>query len=82
VSQARKRPASPITFADRPVVNLQEAAELLDLSWRTMLRRVQAGEIRGLRVGHQWRIRRAEIDRYLAEQELIQNPPRRKATAS
>jgi hypothetical protein len=32
------------------------------------------GEIRGLRVGHQWRIRRAEIDRYLLAQELLQNP--------
>lgn len=53
-----------------PVMTTEEAAAYLKLSVRTLERRRAAGEGPPVaRIGQQWRYRRTELDRWLAEQE-------------
>jgi excisionase family DNA binding protein len=48
---------------------LSEAATLLRVAERTMRRLLQEGKMRGYRVGRQWRIPRADIDKMRAPGE-------------
>jgi excisionase family DNA binding protein len=48
---------------------LKEAAQLLRIAERTLRRLLQAGKMRGYRLGRQWRIPRSDIDRMIAPEE-------------
>jgi excisionase family DNA binding protein len=57
------RPDSNTTIIST-FLTLQEAAELLRFSTRTLRDYVQRGEIRGKLIGNRWRFRRADIDAF------------------
>jgi len=47
------------------LLTLGEVAELLKVSERTVLRRVEAGELVGVKVGRAWRFTREDLQNYL-----------------
>jgi excisionase family DNA binding protein len=52
----------------------KQAADILALSDRTVIRLCQTGELAGARIGRQWRIAIAEIERFKARAEFPQLP--------
>lgn len=46
-------------------LTVKEVAEILRVSQPTVLRMIDDGELRAIRVRNQWRIRRADLDGYL-----------------
>jgi len=53
-------------------VTLDEAGKMLGVCGRTVLREIERGHLKGLKVGHQWRVRLAELQAYLKRQEQAQ----------
>ncbi|MBE3562246.1 MAG: helix-turn-helix domain-containing protein [Hydrogenibacillus schlegelii] len=51
---------------DQDVLTPEEAAKRLRVSVRTVYRQLKDGRLPGVKVGGQWRIRREELERYLA----------------
>lgn len=51
---------------NRLAFSIQETADLLDLHYETIYRAVRNGRIRAFRLGREWRIPRAEVERLLA----------------
>ncbi len=49
-------------------VTVAEVAGLLRVSNMTVYRLIQGGQLAAVRVGRSYRIREADVDRYLAEQ--------------
>ncbi len=60
---------------EKPYLVPAEAADLLGLSLRTVMRHLASGTIPGKKLGGRWRIRRVDLDAALAAP-----PPRRRAT--
>lgn len=58
----------PKTESDSKFVTVAEVAEMLRVSNMTVYRLIQAGQIGSVRVGRSYRIREADVDRYLADQ--------------
>lgn len=44
----------------------EQAAEFLQVDPETVRRLLRAGRLPGAKIGQQWRIRRSDLDRYLA----------------
>ena len=53
-----------------PIMTIDEVAEYLDLHPLTVRRLARDGEIPAFKVGRQWRIKRAILDRWLAEESM------------
>ncbi len=51
------------------VLTLEEVAELLRVHTQTAKKLLETGELRGRKVGRQWRVTRAEVERYLAGED-------------
>ena len=51
--------------AARLAVDLREAGEMMSVSGKTVKRLILRGELKGLKVGAQWRVRIAAIKEYL-----------------
>jgi excisionase family DNA binding protein len=47
------------------LLTVKEVAEILRVSQPTVLRMIDDGELRAIRVRNQWRIRRSDLDEYL-----------------
>jgi excisionase family DNA binding protein len=47
------------------LLTVKEVAEILRVSQPTILRMIDDGELRAIRVRNQWRIRRSDLDEYL-----------------
>ena len=47
------------------LLTVKEVAEILRVSQPTVLRMIDDGELRAIRVRNQWRIRRTDLDDYL-----------------
>lgn len=47
------------------VMTIAEAAAYLRVNPQTVYRRLQSGELPGAKVGRSWRVRRADLDRFL-----------------
>jgi len=47
------------------LLTVKEVAEILRVSQPTVLRMIDDGELRAIRVRNQWRIRRSDLDDYL-----------------
>jgi DNA binding domain, excisionase family len=45
--------------------SVNEVAEILHVSFRTIYRLMKVGKIQAVRVGRQWRIPKSEIEKYL-----------------
>ena len=56
------------TMADHELLTCEEAAGYLRLHPRTVGRLLKAGQLPGVKVGRQWRLRKADLDAYLAGQ--------------
>src|SRR5215469_5331131 len=52
------------------LVTLKELAAYLSINQRTLLKLVSEGEVTGVRIGNQWRFRKAMIDAWLDDQML------------
>ena len=48
----------------------REVADLLRVSSMTVYRLIKAGELAAVRVGHNYRIRENEVERYLTERSV------------
>lgn len=51
------------------ILTLAQAAEQLGVSQRTLLRFMDADQIRGFRIGTRWKFMQSEIDAYLKRQQ-------------
>jgi excisionase family DNA binding protein len=51
------------------ILTIREVAEYLKLNEKTTYRLVSEGKIPGFKVGGAWRFRKAEIDRWIKQQE-------------
>lgn len=54
---------------------IQEMAEILQLSQRTILRHIHAGHLSAHRVGHQYRISERAMEEYLRAKYTMAPPP-------
>ena len=54
------------TAADAPLLTVAEVATMLRVSNMTVYRLIQRGQLAALRVGKNYRIRRADLDDYLS----------------
>ena len=54
------------TATGRELLTCEQAAAYLRLRPRTVGRLPQAGQLPGVKVGRQWRLRKADLDAYLA----------------
>jgi len=50
-------------------LTIDQVAELLNVSAKTIRRLVRRSELPGFKVGGQWRIKRADIDEWVAAQK-------------
>jgi len=53
---------------EQKIYNVEEAANLLRLSYRTIIRLIKKGNIRAAKLGRQYRISQDEIQRLLQQQ--------------
>jgi len=51
------------------LLTLREAAAILQVSKRTLLRMIQQREVPAFKIGGQWRIRERQFRRWVAEKE-------------
>lgn len=55
-----------VAMAEQPrVMTVDEVAELLRLSRRTVIRLLETGKLRGARAGRVWRIPRESVEQFL-----------------
>lgn len=54
------RPSAPVEAA----IDLHEAARRLGVSYRTVWRRVQSGDLPAMRVGRVWRVKPADLETF------------------
>jgi len=57
-------------LADDEVLTAEEAAELLKVSTKTLLRHARDGQVPGVKLGRVWRFRRSELLALLAPGRL------------
>jgi excisionase family DNA binding protein len=68
---------------DETFLTTDEVLEYLQVNLRTVYRLIKAGKLPAVRVGHQWRVKRADLDAWLDSQRSETARPRRaEATAS
>lgn len=53
-----------------PLLTVGEVASLMRVSNMTVYRLIKAGQLAAIRVGKNYRIRRADVDRYLTERSV------------
>ena len=58
-------------FQELKLLTLSEAAAILQLSKRTLLRMIQQREVPGFKVGGQWRIRERQFRRWVEQKESL-----------
>jgi excisionase family DNA binding protein len=58
------------TFAAGGLLTVSEVAAALRVSNMTVYRLIKAGELPAVRIGHNFRIREAEVERYLSARSV------------
>jgi len=53
--------------SDDRLLTVQEVADLMRVSTMTVYRLIKAGQLSALRVGRSWRLRAAEVERFLTD---------------
>ena len=61
-----------MTLVDPALITVREIAEQLRVSPRTVYRLCRSGQLPAIKVGKEWRIDRADLDRFLARKKGIQ----------
>lgn len=70
---ARSSPVTPLDAPARPldlgeILTLDEVAEHLRISKKTVYKIVNSGTLRAFKVGKHWRVRRAELGAWITQQ--------------
>jgi excisionase family DNA binding protein len=52
-------------MTDQQALIAKEAAYILNIGMRTMYKLLKSGKLKGFRVGDQWRIRRADLNKFM-----------------
>ncbi len=60
----------PTSALPGALLTVAEVAGLMRVSNMTVYRLIKAGELAAVRVGHSYRIREGEVERYLAERSV------------
>lgn len=60
-----------ITTKDLKFLTLEQAADLLKVSKRTLHRMIHTKRMPGVKIGGQWRIRESEFKKWVVENEKI-----------
>ncbi|HEV8340895.1 MAG TPA: helix-turn-helix domain-containing protein [Candidatus Binatia bacterium] len=60
---------SLLAVQELKLLTLSEAASILQLSKRTLLRMIQQGEVPAFKVGGQWRIRESQFRKWVEDKE-------------
>jgi excisionase family DNA binding protein len=55
---------------DEPMMTVEQLAEVLQVSTKTIYRLLKRGEIPALRIGHHWRFDRKDVSRWLFERRV------------
>jgi excisionase family DNA binding protein len=55
---------------DEPLLTVGEVAEVMRVSNMTVYRLIKAGQLGAIRVGKNYRIRRRDVERYLADRAV------------
>lgn len=63
-------PGSPMLPGGSSLLTVAEVAAHMRVSNMTVYRLIKGGELAAVRVGHNYRIREAELERYLAERSV------------
>ena len=56
-------------FANIRLLTLSEAAQLLQVSTRTLHRMIRSGDLPALKVGGQWRVREIQLEQWVQHRE-------------
>src|SRR5262249_9396881 len=62
-----RKPPARVDVDESAVMTLRQVAEYLDCSYRTVFKLVSHGEIPGFRIGIDWRVRRVEVNQWIAK---------------
>lgn len=49
-------------------LDVKQVREILDLSERTVFRLIKKGELKGVKIGREWRFEESDIEDYIARQ--------------
>ena len=63
---SRRKPADPAPAPSGDLLDLDQAIAVLKTTRPTFYRWLRGGQVKGMKVGRQWRFRREDLDRYLA----------------
>lgn len=53
----------------------REVIDLLYIGKNTLYKLLNSGELKGFRIGKQWRVRRSELQKYISKQENFISSP-------
>ena len=67
---------------ERELLTCEEAAEYLRIHPRTVGRLLNEGKLPGVKVGRQWRLRRADLDAHLSGRRPVRTADERGAAAT
>ena len=70
-NEAQSRPVAeaPVLSNNALALDLGEAAQMIGVHKRTVLREIRRGRLRGLKIGSRWRVRVAELKAYVERME-------------
>ena len=54
-----------------PLLTLNEAAELVNVSKRTLLRMIQRTQFPALKIGGQWRVRQSQLSKWIQDLDAL-----------
>jgi|OpeIllAssembly_1097287.scaffolds.fasta_scaffold2959173_1 excisionase family DNA binding protein len=63
-------PSRPMSHGGSSLLTVAEVAAHMRVSNMTVYRLIKSGELAAVRVGHNYRIREAELERYLSERSV------------
>lgn len=55
-------------MSQREMLNIKQVQKILDISERTAFRLISSGELKGFKVGREWRFFQSDIDDYIERQ--------------
>lgn len=61
--------------ADREILTIEDVAAILGLHEQTIAAMAQCGELPAFQVWGQWRIRRKDFDKWMADESAVDVPP-------
>jgi excisionase family DNA binding protein len=77
------RPSEEFSMDDKPeniyLLTLSEAANLLQVSTRTLQRMIRNGELPAFKVGGQWRVRETQLRQWVESRESSLDKPEKES---